>query len=62
MQKRKRLMLQKMGLLASAGLLLQAGGCTVNLAETAQTLITGTANTLIANFVFGMFNVPLSGF
>jgi hypothetical protein len=51
-----------MGVLAGAGILLQAGACNVNLAETAQTLLLGTVSNLLTSFVFGMFNIPVSGF
>lgn len=61
MQKRGRLLLRRMGAFAGAGILLQAGGCNVNLADTAQTLLIGTVNNLLASFVFGLFNLPFSG-
>ncbi|MGD2111557.1 MAG: hypothetical protein PVI86_19445 [Phycisphaerae bacterium] len=62
MHKRFRFVARRMGVLAGAGILLQAGACNVNLAETAQTLLLGTVSNLLTSFVFGMFNIPVSGF
>ena len=49
---------RRLAAFASAGLLLQAGGCSVNLSETIQTLLLATVNNLIASAVFGAFNLP----
>ena len=47
----------------SAGLLLQAGGCDIADPNTiAQGLFTTIANNVISSFVFGVFNIPFSGF
>lgn len=53
---------RKMAPALSAGLLLQANGCTIDANTIAQDVLTAVANNLIANIVFGIFNVPLSGF
>jgi hypothetical protein len=42
--------------------LLQAGGCSFDLQTVTQGLVTSVANNLLASFVFGLFNVPLTGF
>jgi hypothetical protein len=44
--------------LLGAGLLLQAGGCTVDVNSLAAGLLTSIANNLIASYVFGVLNVP----
>ena len=49
---------RRLAAFASAGLLLQVGGCGVNLTETMQTLLLTTLNNLIASAVFGAFNLP----
>ena len=49
---------RRLAAFASAGLLLQAAGCSVNLSETIQTLLLTTVNNLIASAVFGAFNLP----
>ena len=49
---------RRLAAFASAGLLLQVGGCGVNLSETMQTLLLTTVNNLIASAVFGAFNLP----
>lgn len=54
--------MRTMAALSGAGLLLQTGGCTVDLNAIGQTLATSTLNTLLTTWVFGLFNVPLSGF
>jgi hypothetical protein len=45
-----------------AGLLLQAGGCTLDTGTIASGLLTTIAGHLISSVVYGVFNVPLSGF
>ena len=41
----------------SAGVVFQAAGCQVNTQELGATLFTSVLNNLIANFVFGAFNL-----
>ncbi|UCC29812.1 MAG: hypothetical protein JSU86_16600 [Phycisphaerales bacterium] len=53
---------RKMAPVLGAGLLLQAGGCSVDLSAIGQGLLTSIATNLISSIVFGLFNVPLSGF
>lgn len=53
---------RKMAPILSAGLLLQAGGCSIDLGTTIQGLVTAAVNDLIASFVYGLFNIPLTGF
>ncbi len=45
-----------------AGLLLQANGCSLDLNTVVPGLLTTIVNNLISNFVFGVFNIPFSGF
>ena len=45
--------------LLGAGLLLQAGSCTLDVNSLAAGLFTSIANNLIASYVFGVFNVPI---
>ncbi len=47
---------------SSAGLLLQAGGCAVDVNALGQSLVTSTVNSLLTSWVFGLFNIPLGGF
>jgi len=40
-----------------AGVLLQAGGCTVDINSLAAGLTQSIINTIVADFIFGIFNV-----
>lgn len=62
MVKRSNLIIRKLAPVVGAGMLLQAGGCTFDLQTVTQGLVTSVANNLLASFVFGLFNVPLTGF
>ncbi len=53
---------RKMAPILGAGLLLQAGGCSVDLSAIGQGLLNSIATNLISSVVFGLFNIPLSGF
>ncbi len=53
---------RKMAPALSAGFLLQANGCTIDTNAIAEGVVTAVVNNLISNIVFGIFNVPLSGF
>ena len=53
---------RKMAPILSAGLLLQAGGCNIDFGTTVQGLVSAAVNDLIASFVYGVFNIPLTGF
>jgi len=53
---------RKAGPFVAAGLLLQAGSCAVNPSSLAGGLMTAVLNNLITSFVYGVFNIPLSGF
>lgn len=53
---------RKAGPVLSAGLLLQANGCTVDTTALAQSWLTSIASNLLGSLVFGSFNVPTSSF
>jgi len=53
---------RKAGALLAAGLLLQAGSCAVDPSALAGGLMTAVLNNLISSLVYGVFNIPLSGF
>ncbi len=62
MTNRWQVILRRAVPLLSGGLLLQANGCTADLNTLIQELVTATATNLVASFVFGAFNLPLTGF
>ena len=62
MTNRWQVILRRSVPLLSGGLLLQANGCTVELNTLLQELVTAAATNLVASFVFGAFNLPLTGF
>jgi hypothetical protein len=53
---------RKAGPLLAAGLLLQVGSCAVDPTALAGGLLTAVLNNLITSVVYGVFNIPLSGF
>jgi hypothetical protein len=52
--------MRKVAPLMSAGMLLQAGGCSFNTDAIVQSLILDVANDLVASILFGIF--PAAGF
>ena len=62
MTRRWNLLVRKMSPLLAAGMLLQAGSCAVDPNAIAQGLFSAIVNQLISNLVFGLFNIPISGF
>lgn len=56
-----RTIVRKIAPVLSTGLLLQAGGCTVDANSTLQQLVTTATNNLIADYVFGAFNLGTFG-
>ena len=62
MPKRTHSIMRTLAAFSSAGLLLQAGGCSVDLSSVGQSLVTSTVNSLLTSYVFGLFNIPLGGF
>ncbi len=54
--------LRKAAPVLGAGLLLQAGGCTIDTSGITAGLLTTIANSLISSVVYGVFNVPMSGY
>jgi len=53
---------RKAGALLAAGYLLQASGCAVDTTTLVGGLVTAIANSLISDVVYGLFNIPFSGF
>ena len=62
MTRRWNSMVRKTAPILTAGFLLQAGGCSFDPNSIAQGLLTAIANSLVSNLVFGIFNIPVSGF
>ncbi len=62
MTNRGQVILRRAVPLLSGGLLLQASGCTADFNTLLQELVTAAATNLVASFVFGAFNLPLTGF
>jgi len=60
MTNRWNALLRKFAPLLSAGMLLQAGGCSFNTDAIVQSLVLGVVNDLVASFLFGIF--PAAGF
>ncbi len=57
MTKRWNTILRRLTPVLTAGMLLQAGGCTVDTANLFGSLLTSVANALVSDFVFGAFNL-----
>ena len=57
MTKRVQLIFRRVAPVLSAGLLIQAGGCSVDTSSLAGGLLASIANSLVSNFVFGAFNL-----
>lgn len=53
---------RKMAPALSAGFLLQANGCAIDTNALAEGVLTAVVNNVISSLVFGIFNVPLTGF
>ena len=47
--------------LLAAGMLLQAGGCSIDPTAVTGGLLTTIANTLLTTYVYGAFNISSSG-
>ena len=60
MTNRWNALMRKVAPLLSAGMLLQAGGCSFNTDTIVQSLVLGVANDLVASILFGIF--PAAGF
>ena len=60
MTNRWNVLMRKVAPLLSAGMLLQAGGCSFNTDAIVQSLVLGVANDLVASILFGIF--PAAGF
>ena len=57
MSQRINRMFRRIAPVLGAGILLQTGGCNLDINTLASGLVTSIANNLITNFVFGAFNL-----
>lgn len=62
MTKRCDAIMRRLAPLLGAGVLLQATGCEFNGSAIASGVLTSIANSFITSIVFGLFNIPISGF